>query len=92
MGLDLPNGHRALALGWLEQHSWYAFQLHSHQVEMAISDHTLANQDLKVVDLNFDPALLEPEAEVLACAVGQDEEQATGLSGTNEHGYSHSIT
>ena len=61
-------------------------------MEMAVTDSNPTNQGLKVVDLKFDLALFQPHAEVLAGAVGQDEEQAAGLSGANEHGYSHAIT
>lgn len=61
-------------------------------MEMAITDHTPADKGLKGVDLNFDSALFQPETHVLAGAVGQDQEQAAGLPGANEHGYSHSVT
>lgn len=91
MGLDGPDVHGALALGRVEQGGLGCFQSHGHQVEVAIADHTLACEGLKVVDLDFDPALFQPHAQVLAGAVGQDEEQATGLPGAHEHGHGHGV-
>lgn len=89
MCLDLPDGHGALDLSWLEQSGGCSFQLHGNQVEVAIADNISTNKSLKVVDLNFDPALHQPQAKVLAGGVGQDEKQTAWLSGANEHGYDY---
>ena len=59
---------------------------------MAVTDSSGTGKGLKVVDLSLDPCPPPATGEVLAGAVGQDEEQAAGLSGANEHGYSYALT
>ena len=61
-------------------------------MKMSVTDRSPTNEGLKVVDLNFDPSFFQPQAEVLAGAIGQDEEQAAGLSGAKEQGYVHRVT
>lgn len=58
MALDGPDVHGALALGRLEQGNLLGLQPHGHQMEVAVADHSPADEGFKVVDLNFDSTLL----------------------------------
>lgn len=91
MDLGVSSGHGALDLGRLEQSDHGSFQLHGNQVKVAVAHTVLTDEGLKVVNLNFDLAVLQPQAKVLAGAVGQYEEKPTWLSGTNKHGDDHSL-
>jgi hypothetical protein len=50
---------------------------HAHKVDVPIVNQTLTGQGLKVMELNADPPLIQPQAQVLAGAIGEHQQEAS---------------